>query len=250
MVPAWHIQGISKHDDLPVDLRSKLKPKRKPARGKLVHMLGDKVYPSGKAVVKARRAQTKRDYAQMSESELIDLAHPDTDDAKAIAELEWREYVVERELIDQGFKLAGKPMTRPTSSKGRSRPKLKAKRKPAKPAKKIGGWKKKLAQEARVAPLKELIRHAGSRGLTRGPARDELERRGYTEDDFGSGDWAKPRAKPKAKAKPAKKKTQKGLTKAEVFKMGSGELCSIGDKECRAELRRRGRDPDTGKKVR
>jgi hypothetical protein len=44
-----------------------------------------------------------------------------------------------------------------------------------------------------LASLNELVRHADSRGLGRGAARDELERRGYTER--GYQDWTRPRKK-------------------------------------------------------
>ncbi len=42
----------------------------------------------------------------------------------------------------------------------------------------------------------------------------------------------------------------KAASRRDTKKMSGKQLCAVGDKACRAELRRRGRDPRTGKKVR
>jgi len=131
---------------------------------------------------------------------------------------------------------------------------------------KIGGGFEDAERDERLYPLGTIVEvnfnDKTAAGLPRFPRFHRVR-----SDLMGATPPSKPRrearAKPKAVPKPARKATPrtkpkpapraappKAAAKRDYFSMGAGQLVALGDAGAKAELKRRGRDPNTGKKRR
>ncbi len=73
---------------------------------------------------------------------------------------------------------------------------------------------------------------------------DDYEKSDKPHYGFKVAPWVKDKKAPKARTK-----RKKGSAARPHFEKSAQELCAIGDKACREELRLRGRDPKTGRKL-